>query len=241
VNTLGQEPTIEQRLAQIEARQNEQEQRSRRSPNEGGFREGLTNLSMGQYNPFITRSAGRIIMQIPFDDSIDGSNAHECFFQMPTRSKAIAEARVWVQQKSFRRYVASLAETSTGGSTHQHTLGGSGGLTTDSANGPDPHTHDYDVPTVTSVDSGSSNHAHSVSLTTGIFETAASGTMSLFVADDGTNYGSALTSGVTSITDQDLKSQLTKTSGNKRIKITATGLMRVQVLLLLDLRVSVIG
>jgi len=76
-------------------------------------------------------------------------------------------------------------------------------------------------------------------LTSGIYETASAGTLSLTVADDGTTYGSALTSGVSSITAYDFTSSLSITAGDRRIKITGTGLTRVQVLLMLDLIVAV--
>ena len=85
------------------------------------------------------------------------------------------------------------------------------------------------------------DHSHAITLTPGIFETAASGTVSLFVANDGTTYGAAIVSGASSIAAQTLLPQLTTTTGDKRIKIVATGLMRVQVLLLLDLVLIPLG
>ena len=196
----------------------------------------------------------RNTLQIPFDDSIDASNALECFFQMPTNVDAIRQAKVWVQIKNFRAYEQGAA--SGGGSTsssanvdHQHAFNSS--VSTGGTTGPgstDSHTHSYtDLGAgVTSTNSTSTSHAHSVSahthsMTYGIFETAASGTLSLFVADDGTTYGSALTTGASSISGLDIRSQLTKGSGDKRIKITGTGLMRVQVLLLLDLVLIPLG
>lgn len=227
--------------------------------------EGLTrnreNLTFGQYSPFITRGAGRIVVQIPFDDVVDSGSPLECFFQMPPRVRAIRSASVWVQQKSYR-IPSSTASTVTGGSivsggpsatttadqvavvsSQQHTHPESGGGTTGNDTAPgfvisidtdavgvatDAHLHTSEI--------GSHTHA----LNTTISEVAASGTISLFVADDGTNYGSAIISGASDITNQAIKSQLTKTVGDKRLKITSTGKARVQVLLLLDIRVSVL-
>lgn len=104
------------------------------------------------------------------------------------------------------------------GHTHGVTIGAHSHTT-------DIHTHTTDV------------HTHTITpaLTTGIFETAAAGTMSLFVADDGTTYGAAITTGVSIMTAQTITPGLTITPGNKRIKIVSTGLCRVQVLLVLDL------
>lgn len=84
-----------------------------------------------------------------------------------------------------------------------------------------------------------SSHSHGVSLTPGIFESGPTGTLSLAVADDGVTYGAALTSGVNAISDFDLLPNLTKASGDKRLRISGTGLMRVQVLLTLELEMSV--
>ena len=214
---------------------------------------GRPNFALSQYNPLVTRGAGRIIMQIPFDDSLDSSNALECFFQMPTRTRAIREAKVWVQQKAYRTYSSSASTVSNGTSGTPSA--------TDTAirfTGTNQSTHDhggtvaleattyYDSITTEAVTLADDAHTHSVTghthaLDSVITETAASGTLSLFVANDGTNYGSAIISGASSITGQDIKSQLTNTTGDKRIKIVTTGKARIQVLLLLDLRVAVIG
>lgn len=83
-----------------------------------------------------------------------------------------------------------------------------------------------------------STPAHAHNLTFGIFEQAAAGTLSLYVSDDGSSYGSALISGATSISGTSLTG-LTTTAGDKRIKIEGTGLTRVQVLIELDLIVKV--
>jgi len=191
-------------------------------------------------------------MEIPFDDSLDGSNALECFFQMPVQTRAIKAAKVWVQRKSFRQYssAASSSASSTTSGQIQNTANASTGTNTDAA-----HLHlDGDGITNTGLTTPGGHahiyigqHDHNVpaqsvttTLTPGIFETAAAGTMSLFVADDGVTYGSAITTGATSMTGQVLTPSLTKSAGDKRIKITATGLMRVQVLLILDLRVAVL-
>ena len=195
----------------------------------------------------------RNTLQIPFDDSIDGSNPLECFFQMPSNVDAIRQAKVWVQTKSFRAYEQGAA--SGGGSTsssanvdHQHAFNSSVFTSSTTGAGPDGHVHGYSDygAGITSTNSTSTSHSHSVgahthSMTYGIFETAASGTLSLFVADNGTSYGSAITSGASSISGIDIRSQLTKSAGDKRLKITGTGLMRVQVLLLLDLVLIPLG
>ena len=259
------------------------------------------NLSMRQHNPLFSRGAGRVVIQIPFDDSIDASNALECFFQMPTQVAAIRSAKVWVQLKSFRTYNSAAASTA---ATHDHTLlgfsldsatgsGGTGatggeaahthGNSGNTGNQGATHTHDassaetqnhtHAYSTATAAGSshthtgpshthgqsgggdlvsspggvigitGNGSHTHTISLTSGIFETAASGTISLAVANDGTNYGAAVVTGQSAITGLEIKEQLrsTSTTTDRRIKITATGLMRVQVLLVLDLKVAVLA
>ena len=256
----------------------------------GGF-----NLSMRQHNPLFSRGAGRVVIQIPFDDSIDASNALECFFQMPTQVAAIRSAKVWVQRKSFRTYNSAASATANTTHTHDvtmpynsttttdtdntgeaaHTHGNSGNTGNQSAT----HTHDassaetqnhlhaYSTATAAGAShshphshgpsseqfiigtsgssvvtsSGGTSHAHTITLTSGIFETAASGTVSLAVASDGINYGAAVTSGVNSIDGLEIKEHLRGAAGDRRIKITATGLMRVQVLLVLDLKVAVLA
>lgn len=218
---------------------------------------GRDNFALSQYNPLVTRGAGRIILQIPFDDSLDSTNALECFFQMPTQTRAIRAAKVWVQQKPYRTY-SSSASTVSGGSINSGVPSA-----TDTAirfTGTNQSTHDhggtvaveattyYDDITTEAVTLADDAHTHNVSITghthaldSTISETASSGTLSLFVADDGTNYGSAIISGASSIVAQTILAQLTRTSGDKRIKIVTTGKTRIQVLLLLDLRVAVIG
>ena len=187
-----------------------------------------------------------------FDDSIDSTHPLECFFQMPTDTVLVKKAQVWVQRKDFRAYLTAAASggsstptSSSAGASHSHALGVSGAATGGPVPPSDGHSHIYSSPPSTS-DSGSASHDHTVTIgghthtiTYGIFETAAAGTLSLKVADDGVNYGSALASGGTSITALDITSSLTTASGDKRIKIEGTGLTRVQVTLLLDLIVTV--
>ena len=97
------------------------------------------------------------------------------------------------------------------------------------------HTHSVTISahdhTVGSHSHSTPDHAHSI--TYGIFEQAAAGTLSLKVADDGTTYGADVVSGVTSITAQAIT--LSTTAGDRRIKLTATGLQRIQVLIVMDL------
>lgn len=192
----------------------------------------------------------RNVIQIPFDDSIDSTHALECFFQMPTGTVKVTSAKVWVQRKSFRAYETATASESS--HTHTVTIGthshgvsqnNSGGTTsTDSG-----HSHNYtDIYAATTSDAGGSSTptssggaGHTHGITYGIYEQAAAGNLALYVADDGSSYGSAITSGVTSITAQEITPSLTKSSGDKRIKIEGTGLTRVQVLLMLDLLVQV--
>lgn len=237
-----------------------------------------SSLAFGQYNPLVTREAGRIIMELPFDDSLDSSFPLECFFQMPTATRAIKSAKVWVQRKPFREYSSAAASGGGGtsgdggsstptssGSAHGHGIAQGNVLTDAQAN------HDHTDPqggntgvngahqhlvtvgsTTTNNDSPAhthtvtiGNHSHSVgththTLTPGIFESGPTGTLSLYVADDGVNYGSAIVTGASAITAQDMTG-LTDKPGDKRIRLNATGLMRVQVLIVLDLRVSVIG
>lgn len=201
----------------------------------------------------------RNVLQIPFDDSIDATHPLECFFQMPTDTLLIKSAKVWVQRKSFRAYETGSSsgggQTSSSGGSHSHGLTysnsgttlhtiphthpESGGGTTGS--GGNEHGHVYSVGSGTT--SGGGDHDHSVSnhvhgITYGIFEQAAAGTLSVYVADDGAAYGSALTSGATSVTGLALTG-LSITAGDKRIKIEGTGLMRVQVLVMLDLIIKV--
>jgi hypothetical protein len=146
------------------------------------------------------------------------------------------------------QYSTGSDSTATGGSTdaqlnHDHTY--SGGNT--GVNGAHSHlvnshwhTHSHSVffGNVTGL-GGSHNHSvdtthnHTITMTPGIFETAATGTLSLKVADDGSTYGAAVVSGVTSITAQAIT--LTTTAGDRRIKLETTGLNRVQVLVVMDL------
>ena len=262
---------------------------------------GPVNLSFAQHNPLFGRGAGRNIIELSFDDSIDATHSLECYFVMPDRTRAVTAANVWVQTKPFRQYVASISSetththtmtadiagsssvvptsaTTAGSSAHTtdaqglHTHLDGDGVTTTGASvthshnvnththgiglgsGVD-HTHNYSAVgaalsgTVTTTSGSSHTHV----LTTGIFETAASGTIALFVADDGVTYDAThpIATGVavaTGVTKQDIlatpsggsaTSHLTKATGNKRIKITGTALMRVQVLIVLDLKVSV--
>lgn len=281
---------------------------------------GMNNLFEWR-NPLVNRQAGRIIQQIPFDDSVDGTHPLECFFQMPEAVLGIKSAKVWVQRKPFRSYVnASVAasgggvtSSSSGGSVQSssntgigHTHGitsttvstssvfvglgtsavGSSAHTTDSQgvhNHSDPqggftsdngahshnvnsHTHDhghsvsphdhtYNQATGTTtgdsihshtVDTTHSHttdttHGHGITLTQGINESGPAGTLSLQLANDGANYGSTIVTGVNEITGQDLTRLLNTTRGDKRLKVSCTGLSRVQVLLYLDLRVSVMS
>jgi hypothetical protein len=257
---------------------------------------GPSNLSFAQHNPLFGRGAGRNIIELSFDDSIDATHSLECYFVMPDRTRAVTAANVWIQTKPFRQYVAGAASGTTSSDTsHTHGIGtallgsdvsgtGSGGGTVTGTDAQGVHTHlDGDTITTTgtsvshshnvsshthtgpshshtyfaalSTSDAGSSHSHTLtpSLTSGIFETAASGTIALFVADDGVTYDAThpIATGVavaTGITKQDIlatpsggsvTSHLTKATGNKRIKITGTALMRVQVLIVLDLKVSV--
>lgn len=155
--------------------------------------------------------------------------------------------------------------TGTGGSTdaqlnHDHTdpQGGNTGVNGAHSHLVNSHSHNHNhgshshtvgggaqafitsFPSVTS-SGGTHNHStpnHTHTLTAGIFESGPTGTMSLAVADDGATYGGSIVTGATIITAQDLTG-LTKAVGDKRIKITGTGLMRVQVLIVLELVASV--
>lgn len=220
----------------------------------------------------------RNVIQIPWDNIVDSGSALECFFQMPTNTNAIRQAKVWVQQKPYRT-PSTTASTVTGGSitTSGDGAGTSGGPSGtiamsrwSSTSGSLAHTHSdpqggttgtssetllTDI-TFDSIAVADSTHAHTNSslhnhtanigshthaLNTTIGETAATGTISLFVANDGTTYGSAIVSGASSITAQSITTQLTTSSGDKRLKITSTGSARVQVLLLLDLVLVPLG
>lgn len=141
--------------------------------------------------------------------------------------------------------------SSSGGRAGQHShtdpQGGSTGLDTADhthtiGHGHTVHHHNYldAVNSVTSNDNPAHTHTitTSTSLNPGIFETAASGTLSLFVADDGVTYGAAVVSGLTAISGTDIASLLSLTPGDRRIRIDGTGLTRVQVLLVLDLLVG---
>lgn len=116
----------------------------------------------------------RNVLPFAFDDSIDTSNALECFFQMPVGVLKIYSAQVWIQQKPFRRYVSSnVAEGS-----HTHGLSASGANTSTwnfpNTNAEASHTHtvnalgnqgtlhthtDSGDSTITSTESA--NHSHS--------------------------------------------------------------------------------
>jgi len=206
----------------------------------------LGNLSMRAYNPLFARQKGRIIIMLPWEDSLDSSLAFEPFFVMPDAVRSIRKARVWVERKPYRAYETGASSESS--HTHTVTIGSHShgiaytGQVTSNVSG---HEHAAAVANSNSNSGGGSSPTsaggvgHTHTLTYAISETGPSGNVALFVADDGTNYGSAITSGVTSVSDQDITAQLTKSSGAKRLKITATGLMRVQVLLLLDLSVAV--
>jgi hypothetical protein len=248
----------------------------------GDQQAGPSNLSFAQYNPFFGRGAGRNVLQLSFDDSIDASHPLECYFVMPDRTRAIRSAQVWVQTKPFRQYVSASSSSGSGGA-HSHAFGQAqtsniyttagpsatmadhshvdgGGFNTTGANPIisntyNGHTHAHSALSVTGISNDSPAHTHTITttLTAGIYETAASGTVALFVADDGVTYDAThpIVSGVavaTGITKQDIlatpsggsaTSHLTKAAGNKRIKITGTALMRVQVLIVLDLKLSV--
>lgn len=184
-------------------------------------------------DPLFSKGAGRLVIQLPFDDSLDSTHDLECFFVMPTAVKGIKSARVWVARKDFRAY-----ETAAASGAHSHGISASEqfdatGTTVVGDHGSHGHTFSDTYSTVTD----SASHSHGI--TYGIYEQAAAGTLSLYVADDGTNYGSAIIGGVTAINDQSILSQLTKKAGAKRIKITSTGLCRVQVTLVLDLNIAV--
>lgn len=253
-------------------------------------------------SPLFSRQAGRIILEIPFDDSLDGgaSNYLECFFQMPDGVNAIRSAKVWVQQKPFRTYnsaassasggttvtssttshvhpqVASSKTTGTSsdtahthsnsgntgnqGATHTHVESGGGttnaetqnhdhAYTTATGSSSAAHTHTEeglgaftDPETIVGGHTHTTNtaHTHTIDLTPGIFESGPTGTFSLQVADDGTNYGASIVTGQTSLTAQPLTG-LTRVKGNKRIKLIATGLQRLQVLIVLDLEVAIMS
>lgn len=212
----------------------------------------------------------RNVIEIPFDDSLDSSFPLECFFQMPVGTTKVNSAKVWIQQKPFRMYSNAASSTGSGGQhTHAVVTGndstGSSAHTTDNQG---IHTHlDGDGVTTTgsstvhshnvnshdhahgghfvgiSQDSPTHSHTVTTSLTPGIFESGPSGTFAVQVSDDGTliGYGAAITSGQTSTPAGGLSlTGLTKASGDKRIKITATGLQRVQVLVVLDLLIQVV-
>lgn len=98
------------------------------------------------------------------------------------------------------------------------------------------HKHDLNTSHNHSVDT---THNHALDLLSGIFESPLTGTMSLYVADNGVNYGSAVVTGMNEIGSDSggysLRSRIGRTAGAKRIRINSTALMRVQVLLVMDL------
>lgn len=105
------------------------------------------------------------------------------------------------------------------------------------------HSHAYQYP-ATGASSGG-GHAHSLdtthshvvttTVTPGIFEEALSGTVSLYVADNGIAYGGAVVTGVSEVSGLSIRTNVSKTKGDKRIRINGTALMRVQVLVVMDL------
>lgn len=73
-------------------------------------------------------------------------------------------------------------------------------------------------------------------LTPGIYETAATGVLAVYVADDGVTYpGTPAIAGASMVTALEITPGLTSSPGDKRLKITGTALSRVQVLIVLDL------
>lgn len=203
----------------------------------------------------------RNVIQIPFDDSVDPYYPLECFFQMPPGVVTIKAAKVWVQRKSFRQYVqqgsssysAATAVSSTLSSDawnvgtdggHGHNIAGAY-LTGHAGSEPEPahgihyhqtadpgahgHPHNHTIP----------GHSHAVnphghSLFPGIFETAPTGFVFLYVANDGVTYGPAVASG-NSLAGVDITLTNSVSPSDRRIKIFGVGLMRVQVLVYLDL------
>lgn len=98
------------------------------------------------------------------------------------------------------------------------------------------HSTDYHYHSVTVADhTHTTDTTHTHTITYGIFEQAASGNISLYVANDGSTFGAAKISGVSTITALEITPDITNLPGDKRIRVNATGLARVQVLLVLDL------
>lgn len=99
------------------------------------------------------------------------------------------------------------------------------------------HTHDVTLTNHTHTVDTTHSHTITTTLTAGIFEEALSGTVSLYVSDTGlaANYVGPVVSGQTEINGLSIRTYLTKTKGDKRIRINGTALMRVQVLVFMDL------
>lgn len=134
--------------------------------------------------------------------------------------------------------------TTTESTNHTHSQSATGGGSSHSHGG-GGHTHSGYYVTGDGGEIGitvGGGHTHTINLTAGIFESGGTGDLTLYVSDDGTapGYGAAITGPTASdITATDITSQLTVAAGDKRLKITASARMRVQVLLLLDLLVGV--
>ncbi len=143
----------------------------------------------------------------------------------------------------------SSAHTTDGQGVHTH-LDGDGvtttGVSVAHSHNVNSHSHGHshtalwpDVTDVSGAHTHTTNTSHTHTLTPGIFESGPTGNVTLYLADNGSTYGAALGGPSTLLTAVDVTSQLTTASGDKRLKVTATGLMRVQVLLMLDLLVAV--
>ena len=126
--------------------------------------------------------------------------------------------------------------------THGHTMGSHThtefasdtltGQSTDHTHTVVNHTHTTDVHTHNT--DTTHNHTITTTLTAGIFEESLSGTISLYVANDGTNFAGPVVSGQTTMDGVDVTSYFTKAPGARRIRIDGTALMRVHVLVVMD-------
>lgn len=111
--------------------------------------------------------------------------------------------------------------------THTHAYLAAFSGTTDSGGG---HSHTLDT---------THNHTITTTLTAGIFEEALSGTVSLYASNNGSTFAGPIVSGQSVINGVDVTSYFTKTPGDRKIRVDATALMRVQVLVYMDLILEV--